>query len=476
MISQCRYNHSVIFSMTHNKLKYFILAVAALFGMHTAKAQDTIRLTVAQARAYAMNNNTDVRNAVLELESANRKIWETTAIGLPQVSAKAAYSNIFKVPEVSFGSFLDPSRLPVGVALTADDIQNAYVTSPPIALGVKENTTLDLTVSQLIFNGSYIVGLQAARIYYQLSDQNLERTRQDVAETVTDTYTMLLVARENIRILEETILNVAKIRDETREMFRQGFVEQTDADQLEVTYNNLKISLDQVKSGYDIGMRLLKIQLGVQTGSAVVLTDPLDKAIDLVSIGKSIQQPFVLENNILYKLLSTQERLALLDLRREKSEFLPTISAFYNRQERTNTPEFDFQPKDMLGVNLSMNLFSSGQRLAKVKQKKISLEQTRNLKDVQSRNLRLQAEQLSSELSVKRDKYLTSIKNRDLAMQIYERSVIKYKEGVGSSLDLTMNQNQYLTALSGYYQAIFEMLSAQTKLDKVLNNLAVNHE
>jgi len=461
--------------MTQNKIKYFVLAVGVMLCIFPVHAQDTIRLTVLQAREYAMGNNTDIRNAVLELESANRKIWETTAIGLPQVSAKAAYSNIFKVPEVSFGSFLDPSKLPDGVALTADDIRNAYVTSPPIALGVKENTTLDLTVSQLIFNGSYIVGLQAARIYYQLSDQNLERTRQDVAETVTDTYTMLLVARENIKILEETLLNVAKIRDETREMYKQGFVEQTDADQLEVTFNNLKINIDQVKSAYDIGLRLLKIQLGVKTGSILVLTDPLEQAIDLAIIEKTISQPFVLENNIHYKLLSTQERLALLDLRREKSEFLPTISAFYNHQERTNTPEFDFQPKDMLGVNLSMNLFSSGQRLAKVKQKKISLEQTRNLKEVQSRNLTLQAEQLSSELSVKRDKYLTSIKNRDLARQIYDRSVIKYKEGVGSSLDLTMNQNQYLTALSGYYQAIFEMLSAQTKLNKVLNNMAVKN-
>jgi len=411
---------------------------------------------------------------VLDLQSANRKIWETTAIGLPQVSAKAQYSNIFKVPEVSFGSFLDPELLPTDRPLTAQDIANAYVQSPPIKLGVKESTTIDLTVSQLLFNGSYIVGLQASKIYYQLSDQNVQRTRLEVASSVRDNYAMLLVAAENIKILRQTLDNVEKLLEETREYYRQGFVEQTDVDQLEVTRNNLGNSLRQVESAFDIGLRMLKIQLGVEVGKELVLTDSLPALINVQGIEQSLAQTFDPQRSIYYQLLETRERLARLDLNREKTDYLPSVAAFYNHQEKTKRPEFDFQPKDVVGVSVQWSLFTSGQRMARVAQKKLELEKTRNLKDFQTRALQVQARQLADQLAVKRDAYFNNQKNLQLAQQIYQRSLVKYREGVGSSLDLTVNQNQYLNALSGYYQSVFDLISAHNQLDKILNNIPLN--
>ncbi len=445
-----------------------------LLWVGQAKAQDTLRLSLDQAVKFALQNNTDIRNALLDLQSANRKIWETTAIGLPQVSAKAQYSNIFKVPEVSFGSFLDPGLLPTDRPLTAQDIANAYVQAPPVKLGVKESTTIDLSVSQLLFNGSYIVGLQASKIYYQLSDQNVQRTRLEVASSVRDNYAMLLVAAENIKILRQTRDNVEKLLEETREYHRQGFVEQTDVDQLEVTRNNLGNSLRQVESAFDIGLRMLKIQLGVEAGKELVLTDSLPALINFQSIEQSLAQTFDPQRSIYYQLLETRERLARLDLNREKTDYLPSVAAFYNHQEKTKRPEFDFQPKDVLGLSVQWSLFTSGQRMARVAQKKLELEKTRNLKDFQTRALQVQARQLADQLAVKRDAYYNNQKNLQLAQQIYQRSLIKYREGVGSSLDLTVNQNQYLNALSGFYQSVFDLISAHNQLDKILNNIPLN--
>lgn len=456
-----------------NRLFFFLL----LFGVAGAGklgAQDTLRLSLSQAVDYALQNNTDIRNALLDLQAANRKIWETTAIGLPQVSAKAQYSNIFKVPEVSFGAYLDPSLLPTDRPLTAQDIANAYVQAPPVKLGVKENTTLDLTLSQLLFNGSYIVGLQASRIFYRLSEQNLQRTRIEVASTVRDNYAMLLVAAENIRILRQTRDNVGKLLEETREYHRQGFVEQTDVDQLEVTWNNLGNSLRQVESAYDIGLRMLKIQLGLAPGDNILLTDSLPDLVNLSAIEQSLTTTFDPQRSIYYQLLETRERLARLDLNREKTDYLPSIAAFYNHQEKAKKPEFDFQPKDVIGVSVQWNLFTSGQRMARVAQKRLELEKTRNLKDFQTRALQVQARQLADQLAVKRDAYFNNQKNLELARQIYERSLIKYREGVSSSLDLTVNQNQYLNALSGYYQSLFDLISAHNQLEKLLNNLSIN--
>lgn len=346
--------------------------------------------------------------------------------------------------------------------------------SPPVKLGVKESTTFDFTVSQLLFNGSYIVGLQASRIYYQLSDQNVQRTQLEVASSVRDNYAMLLVAAENIRILKQTRDNVGKLLEETREYYRQGFVEQTDVDQLEVTWNNLGNSLRQVESAYDIGKRMLKIQLGIDLREEIKLTDSLPALINFPGIEQSLAQTFDPQRSIYYRLLETSERLARLDLNREKTEYLPSIAAYYNHQEKTKRPEFDFQPKDVIGISVEWNLFSSGQRMARVAQKRLALEKTRNLKDYQTRALQVQARQLADQLAVKRDAYFNNQKNLELARQIYERSLIKYREGVGSSLDLTVNQNQYLNALSGYYQSVFDLISAHNQLDKILNNLPLN--
>lgn len=434
-------------------IKIFLLAFFITFSS-LLRAQEKLQLSMEQARQYALNNNTDIKNSVLSLESANKKIWETTAIGLPQVTAKAAYQNIFKVPTVMFGDPNDPN-------------------TQEIALGVKENTTIDITVSQLLFSGAYIVGLQASRIYYQLSNQSLTKTRNDIVETINDTYTMILVAEESAKILHENLENVSKTYQEVKEMHKEGFVEITDVEQLELTMNSIRNSLSQVENNTDLGYRLLKIQLGMEPSQQIVLTDRLEKVVDTDAIQAAITSTFDIEKNIDFQLVKTQEKLALLDLRRERTEYLPTLSAFYNRQEKTNAPEFDFAPKDVLGVNLSLPIFSSGQRMAKVSQKKLAYKQVQNTRDFVSRSLSLQAQQFQYDLGIKMSVYKNQKQSMNLSKQIYERTLLKYKEGVSSSMDLMNAQNQYLMAMSSYYQSIFDMISSKNKLDKTFSNYAL---
>jgi outer membrane protein TolC len=455
-------NHAIVL------LSFFCIFLAA-----KSQAQDVLELTLDQASKMALTNNTNVRNAVLSLESANKKIWETTAMGLPQVSAKAAYQNIFKVPEISFGQYLDPTALPETGPITREDILGAYKTSPAVALGVKENLTFDLTVSQLIFNGSYIVGLQASKVYYQLADQSLTKTKIDTKATVTDTYVMILVAEENIKILEDNLKNVKQTSAEIQETYKQGFVEKTDADQLELTVNTLQNALMGLKYNADVAYKLLKIQLGIEANRQVRLTEKLQDLINTQAIQGSIVQPFDINNNIEMQLLTTQTKLASLDLKREKWEFLPSVAAFYNHQEMADKPEFNFNPPDVIGVNASLPIFQSGQRLAKLKQKKIALDQANNSRDFVARSLELQAQQNRNNLSISIDKYSNQTKSLELSKLIYDRTLVKYREGVSGSMDLMSAQNQYLTNLSNYYQSIFEVISAKNQLDKVLNNIKV---
>lgn len=455
----------------NSTMRSLSLALFALFALAVlpANGQTAQTFSLSEARLYALNNNASIRNAMLDVKIAQKKIWETTAIGLPQVTAKGQYQNIFTVPMISFGPSFNPSGLPEGVPLTKDDILNAYSNGDPIPLGVKENTTLDITVSQLIFSGSYIVGLQASRVYAQLSDQTLQKTKNDILETITTTYCMILVGEESRRILTDNLAVVEKTLYEIDEMYGQGFAEKTDADQLRVTANNLRNVLNSVDRNIQLGYNLMQVQTGLPDSIRVVLTDSLPAVIAALNIEPLVAEQFVLDNAPEYQLLGTAENLARLDYKREKWEFLPTVAAAYVRNEKANAPAFDFSPKDVLAIQATLPIFTSGSRLAKLSQKKMALEQASINREFLGENMKLQANQSRFDLLSKNESYQNQKMSMELSRDIYNRTLEKYRQGVAASLDLMNTQNQYLSALSGYYQSVFDVVQAKAKLEKILN-------
>ncbi len=443
-----------------------LISVLLILGVGSVSAQEVLELSLTTAIEQALNNNTQIKNAELDTQIAKKKIWETTAIGLPQLSAKGQYTNIFKVPEASFGPSLNPNLLPSGY-ITKDDFLAAYVDAGAIALGVKENTTVDFTLTQLLFSGSYIVGLQASKVYAQLSEQSLIKSKLDMTESVTVTYCMVLVSEESRRVLTENLTNVEKTLTEIREMYGQGFVEKTDVDQLEITASTLRSMVNQVERGIEVSYNLLKIELGLDDNKTIRLTNKLEDIMNTIDLASLTQNQFSAEQNIDFNLLQTTEKLAKLDYNRERTEFLPTISAYFNHTERLKKPDFDFQSPNMLGVSVSLPIFNSGGRLARVAQKRMAWEQAQNNKEYVGRNLELQVRQQRSDLISKFDTYQNQLQNKKLSNDIYDRTLIKYKQGVSTSLELMNTQNQYLQAVSNYFQSIFDVIKSKANLEKL---------
>ena len=437
--------------------KPIFVIIILLSGIRPIFAQDTLRLSLPDARHLAFDKNTMIKNSQIDLEMAEKKIWETTAIGLPHVDGKAAYTFIPVVPSLP-ASFL------------GDQGGNSTDSNAVIPLGVKNSITYDLTVSQLIFNGSYIVGLQAAKVYRNLSKENLEKAILDINESVNNTYYMILVAEESRKNLEQNLQNVEKTLYEIREMNKQGFVEITDVDQLELTANTIRNAMNQIDSNLDVAYRLLKIQLGTDIKVKIILTDTIGTSESITANARSlINQTFDLDNNTDYKILKSSELLAKLDYKREMTNSLPTISGFYDHQEKWNRPIFDFSPKNVFGINLTLPIFSSGQRSAAVFQKKLALEKATNTKIYAANSTLMQSEQYRNDLKLKLDKYLIQKKSKDLSEVIYQNTLEKYKQGVSSSIDLLTSQNQYLTNLTNYYQSVYELEGSKSKLEKLYN-------
>jgi outer membrane protein TolC len=421
-----------------------LFALASLGRGQEIEKKDTMKLSLKDAQNYALEFNRDIKSSKIDIEMAKKKVWETTAIGLPSVTFSADYQHQFVVPEMSIAEG-----------------------APPIKLGVNDNTTFKLQATQLIFSGEYIVGLQASRVYKELSESSLVSSELKTTETVSTSYYLVLVLDENIAILKESAALLSKTLNEITKIHEQGFTEDTDVDQLKINLSTLESSIISLEGQRKVSDQLLKLQMGMDIDKPIVLSDSLASFVEKESY---VETPvFTLENSINYKLLETQESLMSLSLKREKWKFLPTLSAFYLHTQLLNEPPINFTPKDIVGLSLSIPLFSSGQRFSKVKQAKLDLEKTQLSKEQASAGLILEFNSSLNTYETAQKNYTTNKESMELSQKIYDKSIIKYKEGIISSMDLTQTQNQYLTAQANYYNSVVEFLNAKAALDRILS-------
>jgi outer membrane protein TolC len=428
---------------------------APLYAQEKTQSDSILRLSLKEAQAYSILNNRSILNANIDVENAKKKIWETTAVGLPQVSAKGSFSYTPELSKIieSFSSY--GSSMGGGAAtINMNDM--------------KWSLTGDITVSQLIFSGSYIVGLQSAKVYKSLADLNRVKSEQDVIESIGNTYFMVLIARENAMILDSTYKNIELTLYQMTKMNTQGFVEETDVDQLNITLANIKSSLDFIKRQSDLSEKMLKLQLGIDFDQKIALTDSLNTLLHEQTFVQLILADFVLDNNVNYQMLETQVKASELLLKLQKSECLPNLAAFYQYEKNFNDKAFSFTAPHTIGASLSIPIFASGSRWAKIKQAQNDLKKAEYNRDQMSDGLKLQYYQAKATLINARDKYDADKQNLQLAEKIYKRSLIKYQNGVISSLDLTQAQTQFLTSQSTYYQSIQSLISEKNKLEKML--------
>ena len=431
----------------------FTLSAVFVFTCNAGAQQQTstVSLSLKQAQEYAAQNNRTIVNSKVDVEIAKKKIWETEAMGLPQISGAASYQHIWSVPIVEF---------PLG---------NGKYMEIPLAL--ENNATYSATVSQLLFSGSYLVGLQATKVFALMNQQSLEKSQLDVKESVANSYFLALSLEEYRKTLQSNIESLEKTKNEMEKMNEQGFTENTDVDQIQLTYNAVNTGLSSMNRQIENVYNLLKLQLALPLETPLVLTDKFEEIFSQINLESVVEQKFNITNNLDYNLLLTQEKIARLNIKLDQSSFLPTLACYYMHQGLFKTPVFNTTHPDVAGATLNVPIFSSGQRNVKVQQRKMELNKVLTTKLQVEESLNLTLLSLKNDLRSTYEKYLNEKNSMELASRIYEKTLVKYKEGVSSSLDLTTAQNQYLAAQDNYFTSIYNVMQAKLKLDKIMNTL-----
>jgi outer membrane protein len=442
-----------------NKLILTLLFLASILQAQDKK--ESFSFTLKQAIEHAVQNNYSAINANRDVDAAKQKKRETTTIGLPQLNGNVGYQNNFQiqrslVPAEFFGG--QPGEF------------------AEVAFGTKHNMGASATLSQLIFDGSYLVGLQSAKTYLKISENAKVKTAQEIKEIVINSYGNVLLADESILILQKNKGILEKTLSDTREIYKNGFIEEENVEQLQITLSSINSSLENVKRQKRIALDLLKLILGINLENELALTDKLDALTQNNVDLNLLKEEFNVSNNIDYQigqnLLTSNELL----LKFEKSKALPSLGAELNFGYNAFSNTFTFLNQNQkwlnysnLGVGLNVPIFSSGRRSSRTQQAKIAVEQSKTQLTETEQKLKLQFERAKSDYEFSLEQLATSKSNLNLAERIENKNQIKFKEGLSSSFDLTEAQRQLYSAQQNYLQAMLDVINKKASLEKLFN-------
>lgn len=445
--------------------KFLILILlTTLTAARAQDAQQRYSFSLQQAISHALEHNYTVINSQRDIEKAERRKWETTATGLPQITAGLDYTYNIIIPKMSV-----PAQL---VDSTAGPGEFAAVEFSP-----KQSMTARSQLNQLIFDGSYIVALQASKTYLKYYQNYKRKTDNEVREMVTTAYANVLLTEESIEILKKNKSILEKTLHDTDETFKQGLIEQESVEQLQITLSTVNSNLNNAQRMREITLNMLKLNLGIELGSDVILTDKLDALTQQNLDLAFATSEFDVKNNIDYQIGENFSEQRRLEWKLERSKALPSLSANIGLGSNSfSDTQFDFFQSNKpwfayssVGASLNWPIFTSFGRHARVQQAKIAYAQAQTQLTETEQRLKLQYAQAKSEYEFSIENYGTRKNNMALAERIENKQQIKFTEGLSTSFDFNDAQQQLYSAQQDYLQSMIDVINKKAALEKIIS-------
>jgi len=418
--------------------------------------EDKTSFTLQEAIDYALENNRTAKNAALDIEAAIEQKWETTASGLPQLNANVDYQNALK--------------------------RNVFVIGDQsIEAGPKQSLAATATLSQKLFDGSYLVGLQSAKVFLEISKNAKEKTDLEVRKAVIDAYGNILLAEESLKILESNIAILEKNLFDITKIYENGLGEEESVEQLKITLSGVKNNLSNVKRLRDLAYQMFNVTIGKAIDAETTLTEDLELLTTQNIVLSLLEADDNVENTIDYKIANNDKTAKELLVKLEKSKALPTLNAFLNGSYVANRDNFSFTNtgekwfgSSLFGVGLNIPIFSSGMRQAATNRAKINLEKAEtNLTDTEQK-LKLQIASAKSDYQFAIEDYENKKENLKLAERIEKKNQTKFFEGISSSFELRQAQTQLYNAQNELLQTMLNVINKKAALETVLNEIPKN--
>ncbi|MDC0408945.1 TolC family protein [Flavobacteriaceae bacterium] len=441
--------------------KILILVLAGFYFAPLQAQQSSYSLSLEQAIALAQDSSYASLNARREMTRALKKKWETTATGLPQINGSISYNNNIKQPVT-----LIPGEITGG----------APGSFTPVIFGTEQNATAQATLEQLIFDGSYLVGLQAAKTFLDFSKNAYEKTQIEVEKSVVNAYGSAKMAEALVSVFDNNYKTLKKSYDELQIVYENGLTELEALEQLEITLLEVKGYLDNAQRSQRLAQHLLRATLGLPLATELILTDELDTLI--LRAGEEINPEITLDlqKQIDVRIAENFTEQRRLEWQLERSRALPSLSAFANYSTQAFSNDFTFTDNSqqwfqssILGIRMQVPIFSSGFRSARSSQAKIAWDQAKTEFAQTKQATQIAFENALSDFNLSKDNFDNASKSLNLAERVASKNQIKFDQGIASSFDLYQAQAQFYRAQQNYYTSLLALLNAKTVLETFIN-------
>jgi outer membrane protein TolC len=459
------------------KLSISVLVLSSLLLGSNLLAQEAQIFGIEDAIKYAQENSLSVKQAKLDLDRSKQQVREYTSIGLPKASISSEYNYNINLPTQLLPDFLTPAvvgtleafqLVPSGTGANLPEGQ-----PQPVQFGTNNNLRMGLNINTLVFDGSYFVGLKAAKGLVQMTSKQTDLSLQQIKNNVKKSYLTVLIAEENRKTLFKNIENLEKLLTETKAYKESGLIEQLDVDRLELSLLNLKSEFEMVGRQVELAYNVLKFQMNFPLNEKISLSDSLKSMTESPS-EDDLSAKANFDNRIELQILKQSEYLNELNVKRYKMGYAPTVSAFFTHQyqiQRNNLFDKDeagFFPISIVGASLNIPLFDGFDKDAKIKIAEI---------DRKKINLQIKQFELASTLELEnsrtayknaKERLGNQSKNMELAEKILNTTKVKYKEGIGSSMEITTAEQELYRTQANYMNALYDLAVAKADLDRVL--------
>lgn len=444
------------FQLSYFKLSLIIISVSFSNFISSQTTPGSFSFSLQQAVDYALQNNTKVQNAKYDEEIAKNKVKEVTGIGLPQINGSFDVRDFIEIPtQLVPGEFFGA---PPGTYLG-------------VQFGTQYNAVAGIEASQLLFDGTYIVALQATKTFTELSQKASSRTKTETAVAVSKAYYSVLVNDERKKLLDANVARLKKLTDDTKALNENGFVEKIDVDRITVAFNNLLVEQEKVTKLLELGVYLLKYQMGMPQTDNLTLTDNLE-SVNFQPTNFSLEK-FNYSSRIEFSLMETQKNAMQLQLKRERFSYMPNLILYGSGSANAMRNKFDifdtkqrWYPTVVVGARLGVPIFDGLQKNYRIQQAKLNLLKAENdMKFVQqSIDLELSASRIA--LQNASSAVETQKKNIILAEEISRVAKIKYDQGIGSNLEVLNAETSLKEAQVNYFSALYDAIIAKIDYEK----------
>ncbi len=449
-----------------NLLIVVLTALAPMLG--TAQDAAVMELGVHDCIGYAWNNSQKAKTASIDVKQADKDVWIQAARGLPIINGSLGFNNFLDLPT----SVVDGNAfLPPGVPADPD--------AEPMELQFGQPWTMDagVTASMQLFDGSYIIGVKGAKGFQRMSRDMEKMTKNEIETIIAQAYYTSQVANENVKLLEQNIVNTEKTLSDTRALFEEGFAEEMDVDQLDLLMNSLNNRLTTAKRQHEATLLLLKYQMGMPIDTKISLKDNLETLWTLQPNEELLNKELNLDENLSYELVKQDVVMHGYLVKLEEAKYYPRLAAFFDYKQQAFRGKFDFYdfdqswyPQTLWGVQLNVPIWDNLGAAAGIKKAKLEQQKVKNRLADLEQALTMQSITAKNEFLSALEQLETSSSNISLATRIKEKTLIKYQEGLASSMELTTAENQLVQAQMDYIGALFQAMDAKLEMKKVLEN------